>query len=212
MRSVRIVQRRPISRFPTRVRSSMRPARRRPRQQDLVLFDRKGGAEPLGLPPGSYNFPRVSPDGKRIAFETNDGKEAAVSIYELSGASAPRRLTFGGNNRYPIWSADGQRVTFQSDREGDPAVCWQPADGGNRGAPHDTRTGHVACARVVVSRRRGAAVQRDEGLRLVALDVLAQGSESDPVRRREGFVASDQRDVLTRRPLGGVPDGRSGSD
>ena len=72
----------------------------------------------------------MSPDGKRIAFETSDGKEAVVSIYELSGASAVRRLTFGGNNRFPIWSADGRRVTFQSDREGDPAVFWQPADGG----------------------------------------------------------------------------------
>ena len=99
-------------------------------QHDVVLFDRKGGAEPLKLPPGEYDFPRVSPDGKRIAFETNDGKEAVVSIYELSGASSVRRLTFGGNNRFPIWSADGRRVAFQSDREGDPAVFWQPADGG----------------------------------------------------------------------------------
>ena len=47
------------------------------------------------------------------------------------------------------------------------------------GAPHEARTGHVAYARVVVSRRRGAAVQRDEGFRLVALDALAPGSESD---------------------------------
>jgi serine/threonine-protein kinase len=99
-------------------------------QDDVVLFDRRGGAEPLKLPPGRYDFPRVSPDGKRIAFETNDGKEAVVSIFERSGASSVRRLTFGGNNHYPLWSADGLRVTFQSDREGDPAVFWQPVDGG----------------------------------------------------------------------------------
>ena len=99
-------------------------------QQDLVLFDRKGGVEALNLPDGRYDFPRVSPDGKRIVFETTDGKEAVVSIYELSRASSVRRLTFGGNNRFPIWSADGSRVTFQSDREGDRAVFWQRADGG----------------------------------------------------------------------------------
>ena len=40
-----------------------------------------------------------------------------------------RRLTFGGNNRFPIWSADGQRVAFQSDREGDLGIFWQRADG-----------------------------------------------------------------------------------
>ena len=99
-------------------------------QDDVVLSDRKGGAEPLKLPRGRYDFPRVSPDGKRIAFETNDEKEAVVSIFERSGASSIRRLTFGGNNHYPLWSADGRRVTFQSDREGDPAVFWQAVDGG----------------------------------------------------------------------------------
>ena len=41
-----------------------------------------------------------------------------------------RQLTFEGNNRFPIWSADGLRVAFQSDRQGDPAVFWQAAGGG----------------------------------------------------------------------------------
>ena len=84
----------------------------------------------MKLPRGSYSYPRVSPDGKWLALETSDGKQAAVSVYELSGASAVRRLTFGGNNRMPIRSADGKRVAFQSDREGDLAVFWQPVSGG----------------------------------------------------------------------------------
>ncbi len=96
---------------------------------DLALVDRQGHVEPLKLPPGPFEFPRLSPDGKRIAFGTDDGKEAAVWIYELSGTGAPRRLTFGGRNRWPVWSADGQRVAFVSDREGDAAIFWQRADG-----------------------------------------------------------------------------------
>jgi TolB protein len=48
----------------------------------------------------------------------------------LSGGSAIRRLTFGGNNRAPVWSRDGKRVVFQSDREGDQGIWWQAADGG----------------------------------------------------------------------------------
>jgi Tol biopolymer transport system component len=47
----------------------------------------------------------------------------------VAGTSAPRRLTYGGNNRHPIWSFDGARVTFQSDREGDLGIFWQLADG-----------------------------------------------------------------------------------
>lgn len=66
---------------------------------------------------------------KRITYGTDDGKDAIVWMYDLSGATAPRRLTFGGSNRYPLWSADGERVAFQSDREGDQAIFWQRADG-----------------------------------------------------------------------------------
>jgi eukaryotic-like serine/threonine-protein kinase len=97
---------------------------------DIALTDRKGGVERLELPPGPYLTPRVSPDGARIAFGTDDGKESIVWIYDRSGTTAKRRLTFGGNNRFPIWSADGTRVAFQSDRDSDLAIFWQPADGG----------------------------------------------------------------------------------
>jgi serine/threonine-protein kinase len=95
----------------------------------LALIDRKGTVEPLKLQPASYLHPRVSPDGKRIVFGTDDGNDASVWIYELSGATAMRRLTFGGRNRFPIWAADGQHVAFQSDREGDLGIFWQAADG-----------------------------------------------------------------------------------
>jgi serine/threonine-protein kinase len=97
---------------------------------DVALFDRKGGAEALHLPAGFYAYPHVSPDGKRLALETSDGKDTNIAIYDLSGATAVRRLTFGGTNRFPIWSDDSRRVAFQSDREGDQAVFAQPADGG----------------------------------------------------------------------------------
>jgi hypothetical protein len=96
---------------------------------DLAIADRKGRIEPLHLPARVYAAPRVSPDGKQVAFESIDDREASVHIYDLSGRSAVRRLTFGGNNRLPVWSSDGTHVAFQSDREGDPAIFWQRVDG-----------------------------------------------------------------------------------
>lgn len=99
-------------------------------QDDVFLYDRKGDMTALKLPPGTYAHPRVSPDGKSIAVETSDSKQAMISLYDLSGTSSLRRLTFGGNNRLPVWSADGRRVAFQSDRDGDRAIFWQPVDGG----------------------------------------------------------------------------------
>ena len=107
------------------------PARSRHRSAllDIALMDRNGKRRATEASAGPYALPRVSPDGTRIAFGTDDGKEAIVWIYDLSGTSAMQRLTSGGNNRFPIWSADSKRVAFQSDRDGDLAIFWQPADG-----------------------------------------------------------------------------------
>jgi serine/threonine-protein kinase len=95
----------------------------------LGLFDRTGAAEPLSVPLGPYNHPRLSPKGTQVAIHSDDGKESQVWVYGLSKSSAARRLTFGGRNSFPIWSADGQRVTFQSTRDGDAGIWWQRADG-----------------------------------------------------------------------------------
>jgi Tol biopolymer transport system component len=115
-------------------------------QSDLALIDRTGTVQPLKLPPAAYEYPRLSPDGKRIAVGSDDGKEAIVWIDDVSGTTAIRRLTLGGRNRVPIWSADGEHVAFQSDREGDLAIWWQRADG-TTGAerltkPDDKDTAH----------------------------------------------------------------------
>ena len=98
-------------------------------EQRLVLVDRLGMVETLPPATGAYQVPRVSPDGKRLAVGTTHAGTAAISIYELSGNNALRRLTLEGNNRFPAWSADGQRVAFQSDRGRDLAIFRQHVDG-----------------------------------------------------------------------------------
>jgi serine/threonine-protein kinase len=97
--------------------------------QRLVFVDRSGQAEPLDLPVQPYYHPRVSPDGSRLAFGTDDGREAIIWIYELRGGAPPRRLTFDGRNVAPIWTPDGRRVTFQSNRQGTLEIFSQSADG-----------------------------------------------------------------------------------
>ena len=39
----------------------------------LVWVDREGESESLRVPPGAYLAPRLSPDGKRVAFNTTTG-------------------------------------------------------------------------------------------------------------------------------------------
>jgi Tol biopolymer transport system component len=97
-------------------------------QRNLVFSDANGGSAPLPIPPGQYQHPRVSRNGKALAVEKDEGAEANVWIYDLSASSQIRRLTFGGHNRFPIWAGDNQRVAFQSDRDGDAAIFAQRAD------------------------------------------------------------------------------------
>jgi serine/threonine-protein kinase len=98
------------------------------RQFALVRADRSGVVETLKLPPRSNETPRASPDGRWVAFGTSDGTEDVVWVYNVTGASGMQRVTYAGNNRFPVWSADSRRLAFQSDREGDLAIWSQATD------------------------------------------------------------------------------------
>ena len=102
-------------------------------KQQLVRADRSGKTEALAVPPNNYRAVRVSPDGSRIALEVAAGNESDIYVHDMGRSSSLRPLTFGGQNRYPIWSANGRQIAFQSNREGDTAIFTQPADGS--GAP-----------------------------------------------------------------------------
>jgi serine/threonine-protein kinase len=95
----------------------------------LAWVERDGTRTALNLPQGRYAHPRLSPDGKWLTVERQSGATVDIWIYETSGATEMRRLTNGGNNRYPVWSRDGAYVAFQSDREGNPGIFRQKFDG-----------------------------------------------------------------------------------
>jgi serine/threonine-protein kinase len=117
-----------------------------PLDLELFLTAPTGKAVRLNVRGGQYEQPRLSPDGKFVAFGSLERQLGSVFVYELSGASAMRRLTVEGSNRYPVWSGDGERIVFQSNREGDLALFWQRSDG-TGGAERLTRpdkgTAHV---------------------------------------------------------------------
>jgi len=97
--------------------------------RNLVIGDDKGATVTLKVRAGDYAHPRVSFDGNMLAVARIDGTASDIWTYDLSGKSEIKRLTFEGNNRYPVWSAD-RRVTFQSSRESDQGLWRQSPDNG----------------------------------------------------------------------------------
>ena len=109
----------------TAIAAGVADAQRGPVSFQLTWVDRQGARTPIGpLPPGTF-APRVSPDGRRVAFDTGDG---TVWIADLATLSAPRRFATG---RFPMWSPDGSRLLFSGPNGAQ--LYWQPSDGS--GAP-----------------------------------------------------------------------------
>jgi serine/threonine-protein kinase len=99
-----------------------------PGRRTIFIADRKGNANPVpGLPPATYANPRVSPDGKNLAVEVID--DGSISVYDLSGKSQLRSLTFEGVNTQPVWSPDGRRIAYRFNRAALASVFVQNFDG-----------------------------------------------------------------------------------
>jgi serine/threonine-protein kinase len=97
-------------------------------QNRLVWVSRNGMEQPVAAPARSYVFPRLSPDGKRVAAAVSE-QETQIWTYDL-GREALTRMTFEGNlNFNPQWTPDGKRIAFYSNRAGPINLFWQMADG-----------------------------------------------------------------------------------
>ena len=94
-------------------------------QSKLVWVDRKGTAQPLPAPAHNYVFPKVSPDGKRVATGVEDA-DSQIWLYDLSRDTLSRLTFEGGANVDPLWTPDGKRVVFKGSGN---RLFWQPADG-----------------------------------------------------------------------------------
>src|SRR4029077_15040900 len=97
--------------------------------RSLVWVDRNGHEERINAPPRTYGPPRISPDGTRLAISILDHGNTQIWIWDLARETL-RPLTFTpGMNGLPIWTPDGRRIVFLSDRTGVLNLYSQAADG-----------------------------------------------------------------------------------
>ena len=94
----------------------------------LVWVDRQGHETPIPAPPRPYLLPALSPDGTRLAVYAHD-QDHDLWIWDM-GRTTLTRLTFApGFDVVPVWTPDGRRVVFTSERSGVRNLFWQLADG-----------------------------------------------------------------------------------
>ena len=105
------------------------PGRARTREFTMALVDRDGTVEELNVPSANYRLPRVSPDGRNFLVSVR-ADDDDLWVHDLSAETAPRRLTFEGNNGLGVWTADSERITFGSQRDGETENLYEMrADG-----------------------------------------------------------------------------------
>jgi len=97
--------------------------------RSLSWIDRQGRDEPLALEPGTYSYPRVSPDGRFVALDVFTGPSRDIWILNLERSTFTQLTDGPTEDMTPIWSADGRRVFFASNRSGTFDVYSQAADG-----------------------------------------------------------------------------------
>jgi Tol biopolymer transport system component len=96
-----------------------------------VWVDRTGRSTPVDA---DWSFESrgsglaLSPDGKRVAVAVIGGRDIDIWVKQLDRGPV-MRLTFGGTNERPRWTADGRSLLFVSRHNGNEDIRMRRADG-----------------------------------------------------------------------------------
>jgi serine/threonine-protein kinase len=99
----------------------------------LVWVDRQGRTSPATAErfDGTYHGPpALSPNGRRLAVSKHPTNGVdQIAIYDLQRDIQTALTGVSGTSRWPVWTPDGARLTFASEREGSWDLFEVPASG-----------------------------------------------------------------------------------
>jgi serine/threonine-protein kinase len=86
----------------------------------VAWLDSFGKMQPLLAVPRDYSLPRLSPDGRKLAFFSG----ADIYVHDVE-RNTTTQLTFNANSRSPIWAPDGKHILFSNGS----SLAWTRSDG-----------------------------------------------------------------------------------
>jgi serine/threonine-protein kinase len=98
--------------------------------RQLVWVDRQGREEAVDVPPRPYLYPRLSPRGDRLALDIAEQRRD-IWIYDFARKTLDLLTSDSAPDRAPMWTPDGRRIVFTSDRPEGSGLFWQDASGGS---------------------------------------------------------------------------------
>ena len=93
--------------------------------RQLLLVDRQGREEVLPAPPGAYQQPRLSPDGKRMVVSAN----ANLSVWSFASRTLMRLTNENATQYNPAWTPDGRAIFYDSNDGSGASIMRRAADG-----------------------------------------------------------------------------------
>jgi Tol biopolymer transport system component/predicted Ser/Thr protein kinase len=171
---------------------------KRESSRSIFWLDSAGHTQPLQAAPGLYSYPRISPDGKRLAFELDDGQgHVDIWVRDLERDTTSRLTSLPGRNQWPVWTPDSRNIVFLSLNAASPGIYWIRADGsGEAYRITSDNVRHIPQA-ITPDGKRLATLEAGPGTGVSIWTAPIEGDPNHPqLGKREPFLESPFINIL----------------
>jgi serine/threonine-protein kinase len=93
-------------------------------------MSRDGKTTPLRPTPSDWSNPAFAPDGRRLAFDTFDGEQNDVWVYDWTRETPTLLMADPSSQTKPVWSPMGRYIVFASNQNHRSRILyWRLSDG-----------------------------------------------------------------------------------
>jgi len=103
-------------------------------QKSLVWVGLDGSEEVLNVPPMNFTYPRLSPDGRRIAIDAR-WPDSDIWVWDIERELATRVTNDPAENALPVWYPNGRKLAFGDGRSGATNIYVSEVDTGRAAEP-----------------------------------------------------------------------------